>query len=58
MWEPIETAPNKGDYLVYQPASPSGRMNLPARICFRSQAGHIRRTTHWMPLPPPPEDNN
>lgn len=53
-WKPIETAPKVGDYLIYQPKHPSGRYALEARICLNSQAGGVRKSTHWMPLPPPP----
>lgn len=56
-WKPIETARTvMGDYLVYQPEHKAGRVILPARICFASEAGMTRRTTHWMPLPAPPKE--
>jgi hypothetical protein len=54
-WQPIETAPKKGEYLVYQPDFKLGRNVLSARICFVSQAGDVRTTTHWLPLPAPPK---
>jgi hypothetical protein len=54
-WQPIETRPQRDDYLVYQPEHKAGRNVLPARICLSSQAGGTRKTTHWMPLPEPPQ---
>lgn len=57
-WQPIETAPKKGEYLVYQPLkkhSRSSANDLVARVVPQSHAG-LRLATHWMPLPNPPED--
>lgn len=53
-WQPIETAPASGRYLVYQPPHESGRTVLDARIIPHGMEGTIRQTTHWMPLPEPP----
>lgn len=53
-WQPIESAPNRGDYLVYQPEYQHGRTTLRARVCMQSNAGGVRNSTHWMPLPTPP----
>jgi hypothetical protein len=54
-WQPIETMPRK-ECLVYQPEhkSEGGRNTLAARICFSRDAGFYRKSTHWMPLPDPP----
>lgn len=55
-WEPIETAPRGMECLFYQPAIKAGRMDLGARmIVERGKPTHNRPTTHWMPLPAPPE---
>ena len=53
-WRPIETAPKRGEYLVYQPEFKSGRTFLSERICMAQYAWFCRQTTHWMPLPAPP----
>ena len=52
-WQPIETALAR-DCLLYQPES-TGRSPLSARmIVERGSDSRVRKTTHWMPLPPPP----
>jgi hypothetical protein len=57
-WKPINTAPKHGDYLVWQPAHKSGRLMLSPRMVFKSDAGHVREATFWMPLPAPPKDGS
>jgi hypothetical protein len=52
-WQPIETAPRNGEFVLYQPEYKSGRMTLGARVCFRGEEG-LRETTHWLPLPKAP----
>jgi hypothetical protein len=59
-WKPIETAPKDRVHLVYQPAfkhRPGQQYELAARICLSTDAGSVRNSTHWMPLPLPPESN-
>jgi hypothetical protein len=53
-WMPVETMPNWGDFLVYQPDFKLGRNVLSARVCFFKDAGTVRPITHWQPLPKPP----
>jgi hypothetical protein len=56
-WQPIATAPKDGArYLVYQPEHKKGRSSLMARICFVENAGWVRESTHWMPLPAAPTE--
>jgi hypothetical protein len=55
VWQPIETAPKDGLYLIYQPPDEAGRFALSERICLNRDGGGIRKTTHWMPLPTPPK---
>lgn len=57
-WQPIETAPQRGDYFVYQPAvyqpkHREGRMVLAPRVCLNSSAGSVRKSSHWMRVDPP-----
>jgi hypothetical protein len=52
-WQPIETAP-RGEHLLYFP--PEEDRRLPAWIKVdRVPAIHVRKPTHWMPLPEPPK---
>lgn len=58
-WQPIETAPSAGEYLVFQPHVPHPRdrqLGLKERVTLARDAGR-RKSTHWMPLPPPPRDD-
>jgi len=50
-WRSLDSAPKKGEYLVYQPERKVGRTTLPARVVLNSSAGYSRPTSHWMPLP-------
>ncbi len=72
MWQPIETAPKKGPYLVY-----GGRMNSDLNFSGPDDevsgvvkvegsgfsvsdtcyySVWVENPTHWMPLPAPPAD--
>jgi hypothetical protein len=59
-WQPIETAPKDGEFLVY--SSDDGVVAVyPSRSSgmFLPKGGgrdsdDVSRPTHWMPLPPPP----
>ena len=62
-WRPIETAPKKGKFMVWIPAT-----NLPwpayaggdwiysnsHGALNEMQDGRVLKATHWMPLPEPP----
>jgi len=66
MWQPIETAP-KNDTCVDIYSAMHGRCTEMRRtvlsktnIFYRpNESGYscVRDATHWMPLPPPPEQN-
>jgi len=70
-WQPIETAPKDGTYILV--AGPSGYYSTPLRVevCKWNNANHKDNwrnhsndwftdggedATHWMPLPEPPKD--
>ena len=61
-WQPIETAPEAGDFLVYMPSAREGRRIQAAqwhpnvKIIGGTFGFDNPEVTHWMPLPPPPED--
>lgn len=63
-WQPIETQPDQGEYLIFMPRALDSKMMV---CCARQGANSILRTagglflwdhedkpTHWMPLPGPP----
>lgn len=65
-WQPIETAPSGGVFVVAIPKA-AGRWNV--AMAYRAKNGTIRselgtadystgpeRATHWWPLPPPPRN--
>jgi hypothetical protein len=57
-WQPIETAPEGRELLLYFPVTKNskGRLTLPEMICTdRMPVGYPRKPTHWMPLPEPPK---
>ena len=67
-WQPIETAPKDGRYILGCSASyyfphpvvfAAYHPNAEGKHCWRNAkiGGHkITGLTHWMPLPPPPKD--
>ena len=62
-WMPIETAPRDGgDFLAYSDTRKEHGIGYfitkpfpPSLICNTSY-GESFNPTHWMPLPPPPEE--
>ena len=57
-WQPIETAPENGEFLVYLP---NERMKVQSvlwhpnvKIIGSQFAFDTSKPTHWMPLPEPP----
>lgn len=55
-WQPIETAPKGEEVILYQPES-GARYKLAPRIIIDYAPTSPRQSTHWMPLPNPPEHN-
>jgi hypothetical protein len=64
-WQPIETAPDEGDYIVYDAfwkqtvvvnarRLSSGRLSL-VPVMGGYDPEHADDATHWMPLPDPPK---
>jgi len=58
-WRPIETWNRKNKWVIlFQPhITVRNKIALEARCCMPGDEG-FRKTTHWMPLPEPPEDQN
>lgn len=63
-WQPIETAPIKGTFLVWLP-EPDGRMGSQVALMMNHPnvqfingnfAFDLSKPTHWMPLPEPPHE--
>ncbi len=61
-WQPIETIPEEGNFLVYLPDEREGSRILVAnwRKNVKVVGGHFlfdrkAKPTHWMNLPTPPE---
>jgi hypothetical protein len=60
-WQPIETAPKEGCFLVWLSEPELGsyvhtmRAGRGATIGTRFAHDCSGQPTHWMPLPPPPE---
>lgn len=56
-WQPIETAPKDGQFLVYA-SSVGYQMVMHGHMLTlsRTAPNHLsgRHWSHWMPLPPPP----
>ena len=64
-WQPIETAPKDGTFLVYMPDEIEHWRVMPMHMNDgkRFTIGHhlafdSKPVTHWMPLPPPPVTND
>lgn len=61
-WQPIETAPKDGTWLIACWTGHRGWMAMVfwdqtrAKWCDVFQ-GYVAQPTHWMPLPPPPQEN-
>jgi len=70
-WQPIETAPKSGMFLVYYPPQKitrdnhefeikDGEMSITCSLAmnlFKDMEDHKEWVaTHWMPLPKPPEE--
>lgn len=56
-WQPIETAPQTGEVLLYWPTKVKGRNSI---LYEMIRIGNVNGTphrppTHWMPLPEPPQ---
>ena len=62
-WQPIETAPEEGVFLVWLAEPQLGSRVVPMKKRRRPQptlvGGYFDfdspKPTHWMPLPPPPQ---
>lgn len=57
-WQPIETW-NRRDMwvLLFQPSVTDRRYGPSERVVTPGHEGN-RKTTHWMPLPPPPHEGD
>ena len=55
-WRPIETAPDDGIVLVSDGKTVTTVLSDARWWRFIRQEGTLLRWTHWMPLPPAPED--
>lgn len=57
-WKPIETAPEKGEFLVYMPEGEpkiqTGVWHPNAKVIGNQFLFDMWPATHWMPLPEPP----
>jgi len=57
-WQPIETAPAEGEFLVYMPEERNTfqvmRKHPNVSIIGNVFAFDLTKPTHWMPLPPAP----
>lgn len=59
-WQPIETAPEHGQFLVYMPDEPFNKIQAATfhanyKVIGNHFAFDLTKPTHWMPLPDPPE---
>ena len=61
-WQPIETAPKDGHYLLLLNKTEYGGevamawFSAPENIWVRCHSNDaVRRATHWMPIPEPPD---
>lgn len=58
-WQPIETAPEHGQFLVYMPDEPRNKIQAAewhpnVKVIGNLFAFDLTKPTHWMPLPEPP----
>lgn len=58
-WQPIDTAPKTGQFLVYMPTHKRQPIQVAdwhpnAQVIGNAFAFDMPPPTHWMPLPPPP----
>lgn len=58
-WQPIETAPEHGQFLVYMPEEPRRKIQAAewhpnVKVIGNHFAFDLTKPTHWMPLPDPP----
>ncbi len=57
-WQPIETAPEDGEFLVYMPEERTRIQSAKFRQNVKTIGGafafDLTKPSHWMPLPPPP----
>jgi len=70
VWQPIETAPRDGTWVVLTDGSAVGVAywggtyfgSDPAWVVYAHRSEfelcHVDKPTHWMPLPTPPEEDN
>lgn len=61
-WQPIETAPEHGEFLVYMPDEPRRKTQAAewhpnVKVIGNHFAFDLTKPTHWMPLPEPPQQN-
>lgn len=59
-WQPIETAPGKGDFIAYNPVTGPYLTrredeHFPMRGWGSMDGKWFPSPTHWMPLPEPPK---
>ena len=60
-WQPIETAPRIGFFMIWSPDHPEIPMVVKGEIFYtglrKGTSGHLsfNHFTHWQPLPDPPE---
>ena len=57
-WQPIETAPEEGEFLVYMPEGEpkiqTGVWHPNVKVIGNHFLFDMWPATHWMPLPEPP----
>ena len=59
-WQPIETAPKNGIFLVYMPTDTrlpiqTAKWSPTIKVVGGVFSFDAEPITHWMPLPPPPK---
>jgi hypothetical protein len=58
-WQPIETCPTEGQFLVYMPDEPTDKIQAAnyhpnVKVIGNHFAFDLTKPTHWQPLPDPP----